>query len=66
VPSGQRARDVDGDFHVNILDVVKITSIHGSKSGESTFKPNSDLNYDGQITILDVVMCTSHYGQKYP
>jgi parallel beta-helix repeat protein len=58
--------DVDGDFHVTILDVVKITSIYASKEGDPRFNPNSDLDGDGRITILDVVTCTSHYGQKYP
>jgi len=58
--------DVDRDFHVTILDVVKIASIYGSKQGDPNFNPNCDIDSDGKITILDVVACTSHYGQKYP
>jgi nitrous oxidase accessory protein NosD len=58
--------DVNGDFRVNILDVVMITSIYGSKKGDPNFNPNCDLDGDGKITILDVVTCTSHYGQKWP
>jgi parallel beta-helix repeat protein len=57
--------DVDGDFQVTILDVVKITSIYGTKLGNPKFNPNCDIIGDGQITILDVVICTSHYGQKW-
>jgi len=58
--------DVDGDFDVDIYDVVKITGIYGCKCGDPRFKSNSDLDDDGEIKIYDVVMCTSHYGQKYP
>jgi penicillin amidase len=58
--------DVDGDFDVDILDVVRITSIYGLKRGDPNFNPESDLDNDGTVTIFDVVICTSHYGQKYP
>jgi ABC-type transport system substrate-binding protein len=58
--------DVDGDFKVTILDVVKITSIYAVKRGDPRFNPNSDIDDDGVITILDVVKCTSHYAQKDP
>jgi hypothetical protein len=58
--------DVDGDFDVDIYDVVKITGIYGSKVGDPGFNSNSDLDDDGVITIYDVVRCTSHYGQHYP
>jgi hypothetical protein len=57
--------DVDGNHVVNILDVVRITSIYGSKLGMPNFNPNADIDGDGKITILDVVACTSHYGQKW-
>jgi parallel beta-helix repeat protein len=58
--------DVNGDFQVSIVDVVKITSIYSSKQGDPQFNPNADIDSDGQITILDVVSCTSHYAQKWP
>ncbi len=57
--------DVDGDFDVDIYDVVKITGIYGSKHGDPQFNPNSDLDDDGEIKIYDVVICTSHYGQSW-
>ena len=58
--------DVDGDFDVDIYDVVKITGIYGSKKTDPEFNPNSDLDDDDEITIYDVVRCTSHYGDTDP
>jgi len=58
--------DVDGDFDVDIYDVVKITGIYGCNKNDPEFNPNSDLDDDGEITIYDVVRCTSHYGETYP
>lgn len=56
--------DVDANGHIDILDVVKITSIYSLKLGESFFNSNSDIDDDGIISILDVVICTGHYGQS--
>ncbi len=58
--------DVDGDFDVDIFDVVKITSCYGKKRGDSAYNLNADIDDNGLINIFDVVMCTGHYGQKYP
>jgi nitroreductase len=58
--------DVDGDFDVDIYDVVKITSIYGFRLGDLGFNSNSDLDDDNVITIYDVVRCTAHYGDKDP
>jgi len=58
--------DVDGDFNVDIVDVVKITRIYRYEARHPYFDPDADINGDGLISILDVVICTSHYGEKYP
>jgi hypothetical protein len=58
--------DVDGDFNVDIIDVVKMTRIYKYEARHPDFDPNADINGDGVISILDVVICTSHYGQKWP
>jgi hypothetical protein len=58
--------DVDGDFRVTILDVVKITGCYGSRRGQPSFNPNADLDDNNVINILDVVKCTGHYGEHYP
>jgi len=58
--------DVDGDFDVDIYDVVKIAGIYDSERADPEFKPNCDLDDDEEITIYNVVSCASHYGQTYP
>jgi hypothetical protein len=58
--------DVDGNYRVDIIDVVKITCAYSAKRADLNYSPNSDLDDNGEISILDVVICTSHYGQKYP
>jgi hypothetical protein len=58
--------DIDGDMKVTVLDVVKITSIYGSKLDDTKYDPACDIDGNGAINILDVILCTSHYGQKWP
>ncbi len=56
--------DVDGDFNVDIFDVVQITSRYGKIA--PAVPPDSDADIDGNdvVNIFDVVTCTGHYGQK--
>jgi hypothetical protein len=58
--------DVDGDFNVDIFDVVRITSCYGKTSIDPIYYPNADIDGNGVVNIFDVVACTSHYGQEWP
>jgi len=58
--------DVDGDFDVDLYDVVKICSVYGSKKGDPGYDVNLDINSDGKIDLYDVVIACTHYGEKYP
>ena len=57
--------DINFDHRIDILDVVSLTSIYGSKSGDSMWNPVVDVQPSGNIDILDVTVVTSKYGQKY-
>ena len=56
--------DVDGDRDIDIYDIVRITSIYGTKKGEPRYIPNVDIDGNGEINIYDVVIATSRYGYK--
>jgi outer membrane protein assembly factor BamB len=58
--------DVDGNFWVEIYDIVKICVSYNSKMGDPQYKPNLDMDGDGDIDIFDVVIACIHYGQKDP
>ena len=58
--------DVDGDFEVDIYDIVKICIAYGSKEGDPKYVPEFDINCDRKIDIYDVVIACIHYGQTYP
>jgi len=57
--------DVDGDFDVDIFDVVSICTVYSSKKGEARYVSNCDINDDEKIDIYDVVIACANYGQKY-
>lgn len=57
--------DVNGDGVVDILDVVALTSVYGSKEGDPNWNSQLDLAAPyGAIDILDLVIVTSHYGYR--
>jgi hypothetical protein len=58
--------DVDGDFDVDIYDIVSICVGYGSKKGDPNYFPNCDIDCDGDIDIYDVVTACTNYGKKHP
>ena len=58
--------DVNGDRKINILDVVSVTAVYGSKVSYGNWRVITvDLYPDGKIDISDVVKVTANYGKKY-
>lgn len=59
--------DVNGDGVIDILDVVMVSSIYGSKEGAPDWNPDADLALPwGKIDIFDLVTLTSKYGKRCP
>ncbi|MCW3980347.1 MAG: C25 family cysteine peptidase, partial [Candidatus Bathyarchaeota archaeon] len=54
--------DVDGDFDVDIFDIVKIAGAYGSVVGDPQYNGDADVDGDGDIDIFDVVIAASNYG----
>jgi len=57
--------DIYFDRKINVLDLVKVTGIYGSKTGDALWNIMADLYPDGKIDISDVVKITGQYGYKY-
>jgi hypothetical protein len=56
--------DLDGDCDVDIVDIMKVASIWGTRSGEAKFKPEYDFDADGQITVIDVMRVAAKWNTR--
>jgi len=54
--------DVDGDFDVDIFDIVYIIGSYGSSQGDPEYDAVSDLDGDGDVDIFDIVIAAGNYG----
>jgi len=57
--------DVDGDFDVDIFDIISIVNCYGSGEGEPEYIANYDIDGDGDIDIFDIVAACGHYGESW-
>lgn len=62
--------DVDGNFRVNMGDVVAVVDAFGSHPAHPGWNPNADIFPspfgDGKIDMGDIVTALDHFGQHYP
>lgn len=58
--------DVDGDYEVDIFDIVTIASDYGVVEGDPEYDPISDINGNGVIDIFDIVIAAGNYGSSFP
>jgi hypothetical protein len=58
--------DINGDFRVDIKDLVLVIKHFGSYPGHAKWNPNADVNSDGKVDIKDLVLVVKHYGEHYP
>jgi hypothetical protein len=58
--------DINGDFRVNLQDLVLLANAYGSKPGDMKWNPNADLNGNGTVDLPDLVIMANHYNQHYP
>jgi subtilisin family serine protease len=55
--------DVNGDNKVDARDLTQLIQVFGSKSGDSNWNPNADINQDGQINVMDLQLLGKNYGK---
>jgi len=58
--------DINGDFKVNLTDLVLLANAYGSQPGQAKWNPNADINGNGVVDLSDLVLLANHYGQHYP
>lgn len=58
--------DLNGDFKVNLEDLVLLAMAYGSKPGDANWNPNADIDKSGAVGLSDLVILALHYGQQYP
>jgi len=60
--------DINGDFKVDIKDLVLVIKHYGSYPGHpiKPWNPNADVNCDNKVDIKDLVLLIKHYGEHYP
>jgi len=58
--------DINGDFKVDIKDLVLVIKYFGSYPSHPKWNPNADVNSDGKVDIKDLVLVIKHFGEHYP
>jgi parallel beta-helix repeat protein len=60
--------DINGDFKVDITDLVLVIKYFGSYPSHPTkpWNPNADINCDNKVDITDLVLVIKHFGEHYP
>jgi hypothetical protein len=57
--------DVDGNFQVQLADLVTLAKAYSSKPGSPNWNPNADIDGNGAVGLSDLVILAQHYGQHY-
>jgi hypothetical protein len=58
--------DLNGDFKVNLLDLVTLAMAYASTPNDARWNPLADINGNGVIDLADLVLLATYYGQHYP
>ena len=58
--------DINGDFKVDIEDLVLVIKHFGSYPSHPKWNPNADVNSDNKVDIKDLVLVIKHFGEHYP
>lgn len=57
--------DLNGDFSVNLVDLVMFANAYSSKPGNSNWNSNADVSDNGIVDLSDLVILFQHYGQYW-
>jgi hypothetical protein len=58
--------DIDGNFRVQLADLVLLAQAYNSKPGEVNWKPNADIDGNEVVGLSDLVILAQNYGRQSP
>jgi len=58
--------DVDGNFKVQLADLVILAKAYGSRPGDTGWNSNADIDGNSVVGLSDLVILANHYGQQFP
>jgi parallel beta-helix repeat protein len=58
--------DLDGNYAVQLVDLVTLAKAYGSKPGEPAWNPNADIDDNGVVDLTDLVTLAKNYGKTAP
>ena len=56
------AGDVDGDGHVNVVDLLYLVDAFGGVPGDSNYSVACDFNRDDSVDVVDLLMLVENFG----
>ena len=58
--------DVDGDSHVDVVDLLWFVDAFGSTIGDANYNPECDFNCDGYVDVVDLLFLVDGFGTCVP
>ncbi len=55
--------DVDGDGHVDVVDLLYFVDAFGSVIGDANYDPRCDFNDDGSVDVVDLLDLAYNFGK---
>ncbi len=56
------AGDIDGDGHVDVVDLLYFANAFGSVTGDANYDVRCDLNADGSVDVIDLLTMVASFG----
>lgn len=60
--AAQIAGDIDGDGHVDVIDLLTLADSWGLSEGQTGFDPAADINMDASVDRADLLLMASNWG----
>jgi parallel beta-helix repeat protein len=58
--------DINGDFKVDLSDLVLLSKAYNSGPGDARWNPNADFKGEDWVGLSDLIIMAKHYNQSVP